>query len=102
VGIRHSLATRNARIRALDREGHSQAEIAELVGLTRPRVAQILAAPDPELLLAEREAQLWSTLGELLSERERANRAISAIRRELDKIAGERAVASVDRLLGLA
>jgi len=96
------LAARNAEIRALAREGMSRGAIADRVGLTRARVAQILAAPDPEHLLAEREAQLFATLRELLSERERANRAIAAIRRELDRIAGERATREIDRLLGLA
>jgi len=97
-----SIADRNAQIRALDRQGHSHAEIADMVGLTRVRVTQILAMSDAEDLLAEREAQLFHTLDEHLSERERLNRSIAAIRRELDKIAGERAAAQIDRLLGLA
>jgi len=97
-----SLAARNAQIRALDRAGHSHGEIADRVGLTRVRVAQILATPDPEALLSEREAALFAMLGEQLTERERLNRSIAALRRELDKIAGERATLAVDRLLGLA
>lgn len=86
-------------VRALARGGASHGEIADRVGLTRVRVAQILATPDPDELLAEREAELWGELDRLLREREATSRSIAAIRRELDKIAGERATREIDRLL---
>jgi hypothetical protein len=42
-----ALAVRRAEARQLRREGRSQQEIAEIFGVTRQRVAALLAEPDP-------------------------------------------------------
>lgn len=94
--------TRDARIRELDREGWSLERIADAVGLTKQRVHQILATPDPQMALLERELLLNAEEADLMLRRQVIARRLRAVRRELDRIAEERQAHRIDRLLGLS
>lgn len=94
---------RDARIRELDAQGWSNARIGAEVGLSGPRVSQILSATrDPDELLAEHEAKLQAELEELVRHEEANRRRIRAVRRALERIDEEREAARIDALLGLA
>lgn len=82
--------------------GWSNAQIGAEVGVSGPRISQILSAgADPDVLLAEREAALEAELVELNRHREANQRRLRVVRRALDRIAEEREARAIDRLLGL-
>lgn len=95
-----AMMARDDRIRALRAQGRSTRQIAAEVGLSHARVVQILGAERRRI--EDVEVALRDELAGLIAERERIARRIVAVRRALARIEGEREVARIDRMLGLA
>lgn len=100
---RQDRRARDARIRALDAQGVSRTRIAEQLGISRPRVTQILSSPtsDVDAELIERERLLQDELAELVRHQETNRIRIRALQRTLQRIAEEREARAIDELLGL-
>lgn len=94
--------SRDARIRELDRQGWSLERIADVVGLTKQRVHQVLATKDPQLALLERELQIDAELADVMAREEALRRRRRALQRAIDRINEERQAAEIDRILGLS
>lgn len=94
--------SRDARIRELHELGWSNATIGAELGISGPRVSQILASPDPDAQLIVQEARLRAELDDHLRHAELNRHRIRVLRRTLDRIAEEREARAIDRLLGLS
>lgn len=97
---------RDATIRRLALAGWSIRDIAREVGVTHPRVVQILARcravdRDVDAILEAEEQRLEGELAALLAEQERLGREIATRRAALRRLDEEREARRIDRLLGL-
>jgi len=97
---------RNRRIRELRRAGLSLAAISLEVGVSKPRVVQILAMPDLHHPLIDdpltaAEAAVRDELDRVLAVTAADRRRIAFLRRQLTRLEEEREAARIDEILGL-
>lgn len=96
-----ALHRRNRRIRELREAGWSLAAIGREVGISKPRVVQILALPVTQDAITATEAAVRDELARVLTLVADERRRARILERQLRRLEEEREAAVIDEILGL-